>query len=214
MESFSLDLGIDPELREVMQDLATEVYGDENESQISQLSVSQPESDSEDENTETEDTDQEEHLRHIVQEYIEYHPGMQEEEDDENQPENHQERDTDSTAAILECGCSRICFSLFPNPNVIEDYRLNIAEFTREEKEILILSKLEQMEYSSEGTRKGKRVCQRFSYVFQGQVMCETAWRYIHDIGKTLHVLLLVYYYFIKYAMVGTTITVRQIYFI
>ena len=68
------------------------------------------------------------------------------------------------------------------------DYRLQLGEFSREEKEILLLSKLESIEVRLENVRTSKRSRQRFCYEFQGQVICENAWRFIHDFGKSRYV--------------------------
>ena len=47
------------------------------------------------------------------------------------------------------------------------------------------------MEVRSEGVRTGKRSRQRFHYEFQGQVIGENAWRFIHDLGKSRYVFIL-----------------------
>ena len=72
---------------------------------------------------------------------------------------------------------------------LIIEYRRNLAEFTKDENIIvLLLTKLEHMEHSGEQTRQGKRTCQRFNYSFQGHQICESAWRFIHDIGELMTV--------------------------
>ena len=81
------------------------------------------------------------------------------------------------------CGCEKGCFEKL-NFEVTFDYRLQLAEFSREEKDILLLTKLENMEVRSENVRTRKRSRQRYRYEFQGQLICENAWRCIHDIGK------------------------------
>ena len=72
---------------------------------------------------------------------------------------------------------------------MITDYQRNLAECTKDEKEILLLTQLEQMEHSGEETRQGKRTCQCFKYSFQGHQICEASWRFIQDIGDLVTVL-------------------------
>ena len=69
---------------------------------------------------------------------------------------------------------------------LIIEYRRNLAGFTKDEKDILLLTKLELMEHSEEQTRRGKRTSQRFNYSFQGHQICESTWRFIHDIGELI----------------------------
>ena len=56
-----------------------------------------------------------------------------------------------------QCSCSRSCFLRFSKKQVIADYRLNLAEFTKEEKGILLLTKLEQMEHSGGRNKTGEK---------------------------------------------------------
>ena len=186
MESFSLDSAIDPELHEVMDELLESVYGEEILSQQSQLSVVAPVSD-EDDNC---DSDNEAFScdpdpTRLAREFVES-TNWEGENDDDVYAEGEEEEE-----GIPErCGCSKQCFSLFENKRqLITDYRRNLAEFTKDEKEILLLTKLEQMEHSGEETRQGKRTCQRFNYSFQGHQICEASWRFIHDIGELVTVI-------------------------
>ena len=97
--------------------------------------------------------------------------------------ERKKKKEFPSSAAAQNNGflCSKI-------RQLITDYRRNLAEFTKDEKEILLLTKLEQMEHSEEETRQGKRTCQCFNYSFQGHQICEASWRFINDIGELVTV--------------------------
>ena len=116
----------------------------------------------------------------LAREFIELNNCEEEKEGDESG-----EGEGEELQIPERCGCSKNCFALFENKReVIADYRRNLAEFMKDEKEILLLSKLEEMEYRGEETRQGKRTCQRFDYSFQAIPICESGWRLIHDIGK------------------------------
>ena len=186
MESFSLDSAIDPELHEVMDELLESVYGEEMLSQQSQLSVV-PQVSDEDDNC---DSDNEAFScdpdpTRLAREFVESNNW-----EGENDDHVYAEGDEEEEGIPERCGCSKQCFSLFENKRqLITDYRRNLAEFTKDEKEILLLTKLEQMEHSGEETRQGKRTCQRFNYSFQGHQICEASWRFIHDIGELVTVL-------------------------
>ena len=183
MESFSLDPLIDPELREVMEDLLESVYGEEYLSQQSQLSVAAPVSD-EDDNSESDNdaTSCDPDPSRLAREFIQSTNRVEDNEEDVSG-----EGEEEETEMPEHCGCSKRCFSLFVNKQqLITEYRQNLAEFTKDEKDILLLTKLEQMEYSGDETRQGKRTCQRFNYSFQGHQICESAWRFIHDIGELI----------------------------
>ncbi|XP_077983871.1 uncharacterized protein LOC144438632 [Glandiceps talaboti] len=80
------------------------------------------------------------------------------------------------------CGCNNRCYTNISAERVYQ-YRLNLAEFSKTEKDILVLAKMELMEKMGETRRGKKRECQRFGYEFEGQEICERAWRFIHDIG-------------------------------
>ena len=185
MESFSLDSAIDLELHEVMDELLERVYGEEILSQQSQLSVVAPVSD-EDDNC---DSDNEAFScdpdpTRLAREFVESTNW-----DGENDDDVYAEGEEGEEGIPERCGCSKQCFSLFKNKRqLINDYRRNLVEFTKDQKEILLLTKLEQMEHSGEETRQGKRTCQRFNYSFQGHQICEASWRFIHDIGELVTV--------------------------
>lgn len=185
MESFSLDSAIDLELHEVMDELLERVYGEEILSQQSQLSVVAPVSD-EDDNC---DSDNEAFScdpdpTRLAREFVESTNW-----DGENDDDVYAEGEEGEEGIPERCGCSKQCFSLFKNKRqLINDYRRNLVEFTKDQKEILLLTKLEQMEHSGEETRQGKRSCQRFNYSFQGHQICEASWRFIHDIGELVTV--------------------------
>ena len=185
MESFSLDSAIDPELHEVMDELLESVYGEEILSQQSQLSVVVPVSDEDDKC----DSDKEAFSRdpdptRLAREFVESTNW-----EGENDDDVYAEREEEEEGIPERCSCSKQRFSLFENKRqLITDYRRNLAEFTKDEKEILLLTKLEQMEHSGEETRQGKRTCQRFNYSFPGHQICEASWRFIHDIGELVTV--------------------------
>ena len=183
MESFSLDSLIDPELREVMEDLLETVYGEEFLSQQSQLSVVAPVSDEDD----SSDSDNEAPSSNpdtatLARDFIESRNC-----EEENEGDVSGEGEEEETEIPERCGCSKRYFSAFEDKQqLITEYRRNLAEFTKDEKDILLLAKLEQMEHSGEETRQGKRTYQRFNYSFQGHPICESAWRFIHDIGELI----------------------------
>ncbi|XP_070556136.1 uncharacterized protein [Ptychodera flava] len=83
------------------------------------------------------------------------------------------------------CGCTNHCFK-FNGVDVdrVWESRINMAEFPKEQFDVLILSKLEQSEVMGDPKGGGKRERQHFQYRFSGQIVCEKAWRYIHNIGK------------------------------
>ena len=172
MESFSLDSAIDPGLHEAMDELLESVYGEEILSQQSQLSVValvSDEDDNCDSDNETFSCDPD--TKRLAGEFVESNNWERENDDD-----NYAEGEEEEEEIPKRCGCSKQCFSLFENKRqLITDYRRNLAEFTKDEKETLLLTKLEQMEHSGEETRQGKRTCQRFKYYFQGHQICDTS---------------------------------------
>lgn len=57
-----------------------------------------------------------------------------------------------------ECGCQSNCFlKLYSYKEQAYDLLLNIREYYKSEKDIYLLSKLENLEVQSDVTRKGKR---------------------------------------------------------
>lgn len=181
MESFSLDSLIDPELHEVMVDSLESVYGEEYLSQQSQISVAAPVSD-EDDNSHNEASSCDPDPTSLAREFIESSTC-----EEENEEDGSGEGEEDETEIPEQCCCSKRCFLLFEqNQQLIIEYCPNLAEFTKDEKDILLLTKLEHMEHSGEQARQGKRTCQRFNYSFQGHQICASAWQFIHDIGELI----------------------------
>ena len=180
-----MDSAIDPELHEVMDELLESVYGEEILSQQSQLSVVAPVNDEDDNcDSDNEAFSCDPHPTRLAREFVESTNW-----EGENDNDVYAEGEEEEEGIPERCGCSKQCFSLFENKRqLITDYRRNLAEFTKDEKEILLLTKLEQMEHSGEETRQGKRTCQRFNYSFQGHQICEASWRFIHDIGELVTV--------------------------
>ncbi|XP_070539002.1 uncharacterized protein [Ptychodera flava] len=80
------------------------------------------------------------------------------------------------------CGCNRKCYQRLDFDRV-HGYRLDLAEFSRQEKDILLLAKLQSMEMSGDTARGEKRSCQRFRYTFDGEEICEKAFRFVHFVG-------------------------------
>ncbi|XP_070549349.1 uncharacterized protein [Ptychodera flava] len=60
-----------------------------------------------------------------------------------------------------------------------------MAEFTKDQRDILILAKLDENTFSGDTVRGGKRECQRFIYKFDGVKVCEKVWRYCYYVGET-----------------------------
>ncbi|XP_070576723.1 uncharacterized protein [Ptychodera flava] len=82
------------------------------------------------------------------------------------------------------CGCKDECFGKL-KLDVVFHHRLNMAEFTKDQRDILILAKLDENSYSGDTVRGGKRECQRFIYKFDGVKVCEKVWRYCYYVGVT-----------------------------
>ncbi len=78
------------------------------------------------------------------------------------------------------CGCVRKCFKRF-TPEEIHACRFGMFEFTKEERDLLILTKLEKMEYRTEKPIIRKSV--RYNYTFLGQEICEFTFRFLHNRG-------------------------------
>ena len=84
-----------------------------------------------------------------------------------------------------DCNCSKKCFSkLVSFKKQAYDVLLSIREFTKSERDIYLLSKLEHLEISDDVCRGGKRERKRYRYSFQGTEICEYAWRNIYEIGR------------------------------
>nr|XP_022302539.1 uncharacterized protein LOC111110356 [Crassostrea virginica] len=91
-----------------------------------------------------------------------------------------------------ECGCSRNCFTLVSSyKEHAYELLLRLREFTKSERDIYILSKLEDqliIHVAAEGavsSKENKRERQRFRYSFQGIEICESAWRSVFEIGRS-----------------------------
>ncbi|XP_070552713.1 uncharacterized protein [Ptychodera flava] len=82
------------------------------------------------------------------------------------------------------CGCKDECFGKL-KLDVVFQHRLNMAEFTKDQRDILILAKLDENSYSGDTVRGGKRECQRFIYKFDSVRVCEKVWRYCYYVGET-----------------------------
>ncbi|XP_062614900.1 uncharacterized protein LOC134276644, partial [Saccostrea cucullata] len=85
------------------------------------------------------------------------------------------------------CGCSGDCFgkiSSFKEQAYIQILRLR--EYTKSERDVYILSKLEdQLITTDDNINGGKRQRQRFHYCFQGVEICESTWRSLFEIGRS-----------------------------
>ena len=85
-----------------------------------------------------------------------------------------------------ECGCQSNCFrKLSSFKDQAYDLLLTLREYSKPERDIYLLSKLENLEILTDVTRKGKRERQRFRYSFQGVEICESSWRAIYDIRRS-----------------------------
>ncbi|CAG2218216.1 unnamed protein product [Mytilus edulis] len=69
----------------------------------------------------------------------------------------------------------------FYSTSVIQDQ----SEFTKAERDIYLLSKLENLEITDSVFRGGKRERKRYRYSFQGVEICEFTWRNIYNIGRS-----------------------------
>ena len=179
MEAFCVDGRVDEELVGLMEDLGREFYGEEC-SVHSQFSENEFENGGKhDESAGESECEEEDEVdsQLIARNYV------------DNCAESDEECCEVGSRAQVQgifrdgCGCEKGCFEKL-NFEVTFVYRLQLAEFSREEKDILLLTKLENMEVRSENVRTRKRSRQRYRYEFQGQLICENAWRCIHDIGK------------------------------
>ena len=85
-----------------------------------------------------------------------------------------------------ECGCQTNCFlKLRSYQEQAYELLLSIREYSKSERDIYLLSKLENLEVLSGVTRKGKRERQRFRYSFQGIEICESSWRDIYEVRRS-----------------------------
>ena len=80
----------------------------------------------------------------------------------ENDHETGSNRESEVTEEFeVGCGCNNRCYRKISADRVYQ-YRLNLAEFTKTEKDILLLAKMEQMEKKGDTKRGKRRECQRF----------------------------------------------------
>ncbi|XP_062616042.1 uncharacterized protein LOC134277748 [Saccostrea cucullata] len=87
-----------------------------------------------------------------------------------------------------ECGYIKNCFRhIFSYKEHAYQLLLRLHEFTKSERDIYILSKLEDQLVQTDGSvgsKGSKRERQRFRYSFQVVEICECAWRSIFEIGR------------------------------
>ncbi|CAC5421787.1 LSM14 [Mytilus coruscus] len=85
-----------------------------------------------------------------------------------------------------DCNCAKHCFtklSIFREQAY--DVSLSAREFTKAERYIYLLSKLENLEITDSVFRGGKRERKRYRYSFQGVEICEFTWRNVYNIGRS-----------------------------
>ena len=120
----------------------------------------------------------------LARQYSQAQPQASEDDNHRELDDGSDELDKSSVVTVMQtgCGCTRQCYTNFTVDRVWE-YRLNMSEFPKDQLDVLLLAKLEQSEVMGEPVRGGKRARQNFSYSFDGQLVCEKVWRYIHNIG-------------------------------
>ena len=154
MEAFCIDEGVDEELAGLMEDLSREFLGVECPV-YSQPSESKFQSDEEVKDCEDEDCEDDDLVdsQSAARNYV------------ENCVEADEECSVVGSGEEIEgifragCSCEKKFFAKL-RFEVVFDYRLQLGEFSREENEILLLSKLQSMEVRSENASKRSR--QRF----------------------------------------------------
>ena len=116
-------------------------FGEKCLSQQRQLSVAAPVSD-EDDDSDNEASSCDLDLTSLAREFIESSNC-----EEENGEDGSGEREEDQTEFPEQCGSSKGCFLLFEQKQqLIIEYRRNLAEFNKDEEDILLLTKLEHME--------------------------------------------------------------------
>jgi hypothetical protein len=86
---------------------------------------------------------------------------------------------------LTDCNCTKKCFTkLSTFREQAYDVSLSVCEFTKAERGIYLLSKLENLEITDSVFRGGKRERKRYRYSFQGVEICEFTWRNIYNIGR------------------------------
>ncbi|CAC5399423.1 unnamed protein product [Mytilus coruscus] len=85
-----------------------------------------------------------------------------------------------------DCNCTKSCFTkLSTFREQAYDVSLSVREFTKAERDIYLLSKLENLEITDSVFRGGKRERKRYRYSFQGVEICEFIWRNVYNIGSS-----------------------------
>ncbi|CAG2211264.1 unnamed protein product [Mytilus edulis] len=85
-----------------------------------------------------------------------------------------------------DCNCTKKCFTkLSTFREQAYDVSLSVCEFTKAERDIYLLSKLENLEITDSVFRGGKRERKQYRYSFQGVEICEFTWRNIYNIGRS-----------------------------
>ncbi|XP_070543678.1 uncharacterized protein [Ptychodera flava] len=195
--------GLDQELVDLLLDRRNDVLGDREHAEFEVVPEHEPvvshpaavPSHSESGQT-VDDVDDEEGFRQLTQgeisqrsrDFVALTSSRSQTMANESGPENVDTLDPldEATARrIMEagCGCNRKCYQRLDFDRV-HGYRLDLAEFSRQEKDILLLAKLQSMEVSGDTARGEKRSCQRFRYTFDGQEICEKAFRFVHFVGS------------------------------
>ncbi|CAC5414299.1 unnamed protein product [Mytilus coruscus] len=83
-----------------------------------------------------------------------------------------------------DCNCTKNCFTkLSTFREQAYDVSLSVREFTKAERDIYLLSKLENLEITDLVFRGGKIERKRYRYSFQGVEICEFTWRNVYNIG-------------------------------
>ncbi|VDI05782.1 Hypothetical predicted protein [Mytilus galloprovincialis] len=85
-----------------------------------------------------------------------------------------------------DCNCTKKFFTkLSTFREQAYDVSLSVCEFTKAERDIYLLSKLENLEITDSVFRGEKRERKRYRYSFQGVEICEFTWRNIYNIGRS-----------------------------
>ncbi|CAC5385864.1 unnamed protein product [Mytilus coruscus] len=85
-----------------------------------------------------------------------------------------------------DCNCTKNCFTkLSTFREQAYNVSLSVREFTKAERDIYLLSKLENLGITDSVFRGGKRERKRYRYSFQGVEICEFTWRNVYNIGRS-----------------------------
>nr|XP_034309101.1 uncharacterized protein LOC117683615 [Crassostrea gigas] len=138
---------------------------------------------SENDDADTDEVDEDD-IRNRVGEYCTDRPTatVSDQSEDTNEEMGYIERTFESG-----CGCTEKCFlKLASFKDQAYSLILRLREYTKGERDIYILSKLEdQLITKDVGTSGGKRERQRFHYCFQGVEICVSAWRSLFELGRS-----------------------------